>query len=115
MDSTGIRAYCLTLPGTTEDVKWEDHLCFSVGGKMYCITSHGNGVHTSLKADAEEFEELCARPGLRPAPYLARNKWVQVEQASALSAAEWKRLLRVSYLEVRKKLPLKVQRGLGAV
>ncbi|HEX2617659.1 MAG TPA: MmcQ/YjbR family DNA-binding protein [Flavobacteriales bacterium] len=114
MTNADIRKYCLSLAGTTEDVKWDHHLCFNVGGKMYCITTP-DAFSTSLKADPEEFEELCAKPGVNPAPYLARNKWVQVERGDALSATEWKRLLRISYLEVRKKLPLKAQRALGEV
>ncbi|MFD2720902.1 MmcQ/YjbR family DNA-binding protein [Hymenobacter monticola] len=34
-----LQALCLRLPGTTEDLKWGVHLCFSVGGKMYRVTS----------------------------------------------------------------------------
>ncbi|HEX8328573.1 MAG TPA: MmcQ/YjbR family DNA-binding protein [Hymenobacter sp.] len=34
-----LQALCLRLPGTTEDLKWGVHLCFSVSGKMYVGTS----------------------------------------------------------------------------
>ncbi|MDO7846800.1 MmcQ/YjbR family DNA-binding protein [Hymenobacter sp. M29] len=33
-----LQALCLRLPGTTQDLKWGVHLCFSVGGKMYLST-----------------------------------------------------------------------------
>lgn len=112
MTNADIRTFCLSLPGTTEDIKWELHLCFSVGGKMYCITTPDD-FRTSLKVDPEAFEELCARPGVRPAPHLARNKWVQVQYADAFGTAEWKQLLTGSYRAVRAKLPQKVQRALA--
>ena len=28
-------AFCRSLPGATEDIKWEHDLIFSVGGKMF--------------------------------------------------------------------------------
>ena len=32
-----IRTFCCGLAGTTEDVKWQSDLAFSVGGKMYLV------------------------------------------------------------------------------
>ena len=32
-------AYCRTLPAATEDVKWDNDLVFSVGGKMFMVMS----------------------------------------------------------------------------
>jgi predicted DNA-binding protein (MmcQ/YjbR family) len=31
---------CRSLPGVTEDVKWENDLIFSVGGKMFARRGH---------------------------------------------------------------------------
>ena len=37
MTVESIRRWCLALPGVTEDIKWDDDLVFSVGGKMFCV------------------------------------------------------------------------------
>ena len=34
-----IQAICAKLPAVTQDIKWENHVCFNVGGKMFMITS----------------------------------------------------------------------------
>ena len=68
----------------------------------------------SFKAEEERFLELTDRTGFRPAPYLARSKWVCVEQADALSDKEAAELLRRSYELVFAKLTKKLQREIGA-
>ena len=37
-----LREIALKLTGVTEDIKWQDHLCFSVGNKMFLVTSPDN-------------------------------------------------------------------------
>lgn len=37
MDVKDLRSMCKQLPGVSEDIKWEDHLCFNVGGKMFLL------------------------------------------------------------------------------
>jgi predicted DNA-binding protein (MmcQ/YjbR family) len=110
MNLDWIRAHCLSLPHTTENVQWEEHLLFKIGGKMYALGSL-NPVHDalSLKADPDEFEALVEVPGIIPAPYMARNKWVQIQALDAVPRAEVKRLLTKSYEIVKAKLPKKLQ------
>src|SRR5262245_8809102 len=63
---------------------------------------HGIG----FKCTPEDFGELIERPGVRPAPYLARAMWVQEESlGSALSRREFERLLRSAYDLIVAKLP----------
>ncbi len=78
MDIESLRQYCLSLPAVTEDVKWDNDLCFSVGGKMFCVASLEPPFRCSFKVRDEEFEELANQDGFIPAPYMARNKWVSV-------------------------------------
>jgi predicted DNA-binding protein (MmcQ/YjbR family) len=105
-----IREHALGLPGTTEDIKWEHNLCFSVGGKLYLITNPDDyPVSASFKADEEQFEELIAREGIIPAPYLAKNKWVMVEDVSSIDTQEWLKLVKISYQLVFEKLTRKVK------
>jgi predicted DNA-binding protein (MmcQ/YjbR family) len=88
---------------------------FSVGAKMFAVTSldvPANGM--SFKVDDDRFLELTDRPGIIPAPYLARVKWVYVEDKKALSDKEAKALLRRSYELVFAKLTKKLQREIEA-
>ena len=58
-----------------------------------------------MKADPEEFAELTERPGIIPAPYLARAKWIAIESPQTLPQSEAAALLRRSYDLVVAKLP----------
>ena len=114
MDFEAAKALCRTFPGCTEDLKWGCDAVFSVGLKMFAVSRHeapANGI--SFKVDDERFLELTDRPGIIPAPYLARAKWVYVEKASALSDKEAHALLRRSYELVFAKLTKKLQREIG--
>lgn len=112
MNTEKLRSYCLSFPGATEGIKWEDHLCFMVAEKMFVITGFEDHATVSFKTSDEDFEELTLREGIIPAPYMARNKWVQVSRRSALKAAEWEHYLRRSYEIIRSKLPKKIQQSL---
>lgn len=113
MNQEKLRAYCLSFPGATEGIKWEDHLCFMVGEKMFLITGMTDNSSVSLKASDEDFEALTERESIIPAPYMARNKWVNVQKRSALKAKEWEHYIRQSYELIRSKLPKKLQKELG--
>jgi predicted DNA-binding protein (MmcQ/YjbR family) len=110
MNIEWVRRYCLSLPHTTEKVQWENDLVFKIGGKMYAVVVLEPGPHCmSFKCTPEEFAELVERPGIVPAPYLARALWVALETEDALPRAEIKRLLRQAYDLVLAKLPKKTQ------
>lgn len=113
MNIDQIRKLCLSFPGATEQVQWEDDLVFKVAGKMFALTPLvPSRFWLSLKADPEEFLELTERPGILPAPYLARAKWVAIESPQALPAVEVAALLRKSYALVTAKLPRATLRSL---
>jgi predicted DNA-binding protein (MmcQ/YjbR family) len=115
MDVEWIRRFCMNLPHTTEQVQWGAELVFKIGGKMYAMVPlEPAPVVISFKCTAESFAELIERPGVIPAPYLARAQWVALESQEALPAAEIKRLLRTSYELVLAKLPRKQQTTLKA-
>jgi predicted DNA-binding protein (MmcQ/YjbR family) len=67
----------------------------------------------SFKVDEDRFLELTDRPGIIPAPYLARAKWVYVEDLKSISDAEAAELLKRSYELVFAKLTKKLQREIG--
>jgi predicted DNA-binding protein (MmcQ/YjbR family) len=114
MTLASIRAFCLNLPGTTEQIQWGDHLLFKVGGKMYAITHvEDPAAGMTIKAAHEEFEELIERPGIVPAPYMARAKWVKFEHLEAAPAREMQQLILRSYELVRAGLTQKAQAEIG--
>lgn len=107
------KTLCRSFPGVTEDTKWDNDLVFSIGGKMFAVTNLGEATGMSFKVEDERFLELTDRPGIIPAPYLARAKWVYVEDTSALNDEEAAQLLRRSYELVFAKLTKKQQRELA--
>lgn len=113
MNFESAKTLCRTFPGVTEDTKWGNDLVFSVGEKMFAVTNLGEATSMSFKVDDGRFLELTDRPGIIPAPYLARAKWVYVEETTALGDEEAAQLLRRSYELVFGKLTKKLQREIG--
>lgn len=113
MDIETLRELCRALPAVTEDIKWGHDLCFSVAGKMFCVAALDGPLTVSFKVKDEEFDELSSSPGMRPAPYVARYKWVLVEDVSRLSRKEWAHYVRQSYELVKARLPKKLARQHG--
>jgi predicted DNA-binding protein (MmcQ/YjbR family) len=110
-----VRQYCLSLPHTTENVQWGNDLVFKIAGKMYAVAAFDVGEHwLSCKCTPGEFAELVERPGIVPAPYLARAHWVALETEDSLPRAEVKRLLQQAYDLIFSKLPKKTQASLLA-
>ncbi len=109
------RAFCASLPAVTQDIKWGADLCFCVGGRMFAVTwlARGKASGFSFKVDEHRFLELTDRPGIVPAPYLARAKWVQVTAADALTDAEARELLLRSHALVAARLTRAARRALG--
>jgi len=113
MNIDELRKICLAFPGATEQIQWEDNLLFKVGGRMFAVVPlEPSRVWLSLKADPEEFVELVEKPGIIPAPYLARAKWIAIEAREALPQTEVAALLRKSYELVFARLPERARRSL---
>lgn len=110
-----IREYCLSLPGVTEKVQWEDNLLFSVGGKMFVIYNMGieSTDRVSLKCKPEKFHELIESENIIPAPYLARNNWICIQDGCRLKLKEMMELISESYDLVYGKLPAKLRKQIS--
>ena len=118
MNVESIRRHCLSLPHVEEDVKWGHVLCFLVGRKMFCVVNlepqRDDRSLVAFKATPEEFAELTEREGIIPAPYMARNHWVSLQEYSALPWRELEERLARSYELVKATLPKKLQAALAA-
>jgi predicted DNA-binding protein (MmcQ/YjbR family) len=107
MDIETIRNICKALPAVTEDIKWGNDLCFMIAGKMFCVTPMDNPLRVSIKVTDEEFGELTNLAGIVPAPYVARYKWIFVEDPSVFNDKKWEYYIAQSYNLVKAKLSKK--------
>ena len=112
MDIESLRTFCLSLPGATEQIQWGSDLVFKVGEKMFLITGFSPPHSFAIKCSEEDFNSLLEREGIKPAPYLARHKWVSVGSLSVLTSGELQRYVRRSYDAVVAKLPKRKREGL---
>jgi predicted DNA-binding protein (MmcQ/YjbR family) len=114
MDIEKIRKHCLSLPHATENVQWGADLVFKVDGKMFAVAPlEVAPVCLSFKCTPENFAELCERPGIIPAPYMARAQWVALESPNAIPDEELRMLLGESYWLVWERLPKQRRRALS--
>jgi len=101
-----VRTICRALPAVTEDIKWGSDLVFSVGAKMFAVVNTEQPHTLAFKCTPEMFAELIEREGIIPAPYMARNMWVQERSVGeVLERREVEELLKMSYELVVAKLP----------
>ena len=115
MDIEAIRKYCLQFPHTSEIIQWGADLCFKVDGKLFVVAAMEMvPQRISFKCTPENFAELCERPGIIPAPYMARAQWVSLERLNALPDSELRELISESYRLVWERLPKKRQAELGS-
>ena len=115
MSFAALKKHAAALPGATVDLKWQVDWVASVGGRMFLVGGPEPGAwsHCSFKVDEHRFLELSGLPGLAPAPYLARAKWVVVRDPKALPLAELKALVERSHALVAAKLAKKQRLALG--
>ena len=110
-----IDSFCGTLPAATRTVQWEGVVVFKVGGKMFCLIAppdHSVG-RICFKCPPEHYEALSHSPGFRPAPYLARAKWVALDNPGILTAVETRAYIKRAHAVIAAALPRKKQASLG--
>jgi predicted DNA-binding protein (MmcQ/YjbR family) len=112
MDIEDIRNICLALPSVTEDIKWENDLCFLIAEKMFCVVNLKGELNVTFKVPDDDFEKWISRDGVNPAPYMARAKWIQVSDLQTEDPAEIKKSIVQSYELIKAKLPKKVRESL---
>ena len=86
MDLDAIRAFCLSFPRATENLQWDEELCFKVGGKLFAVVGLGSvPQRITFKCSPETFAELTEQEGIAPAAYVGRYKWVTLEHLDVLA------------------------------
>lgn len=114
MNVAQLKARCTKFAGASETLHGapSNILVYAVGAKTFAYfkTSEPERWRFSMRVTPDRFLELTDRPGIIPAPYLARAKWVRVDDLKTLSDVEAKELLTRSYELVFGKLTKKLQR-----
>lgn len=108
-------AHCLRLPAATKVVQWEGTSVFKVGGKMFALA--GGYIESTggfmFKTSNMAYQLLIEQGLARPAPYLARAKWVQLMANDSLPDAELKAYLDQAHALIAGKLTRKSRKALG--
>ncbi len=116
MTRAGFEHFALSLPATEIVHQWGDASVAKVGGKIFALLS-GWGTDgqagLSFKCSDMSFALLPDLDGVRPAPYLARAKWVQIIDPSALGEDELRNYVRAAHGLIAGKLPRRVRAQLG--
>jgi predicted DNA-binding protein (MmcQ/YjbR family) len=108
-----VAEFCLSLPGAREDIKWGGVRVFSVAGsKMFALIHLSGADALAFKVDNDLFLGFCDRPGIHPAPYLARARWISMAAPYPLGDKELRELLTRSHQLVVSKLPKRLKLGL---
>ncbi|MDB5452119.1 MAG: hypothetical protein JWO33_697 [Caulobacteraceae bacterium] len=112
MTPTAFHETAMALPAAAMDVQWGDDRVYKVGGKMFAVTN-GPASNLSLKVSDIAFEALTEAGRARPAPYMARAKWVMFDDLAALDAVEVTDWLKTAHGLVAGKLTRKARAELG--
>ena len=107
MDTRQLKAFCSRFPGAraTRHGEPSNFLVYSVGGKdfAYFKTSAPERWRFSLRVNADRFLALTDMPGVKPARYRGRFRWVTIVEVKRFPADYLTELVEWSY---RKALSL---------
>lgn len=108
--------YCSGLKSATHVIQWRGASVWKIGGKIFAIhpdLGDGGEHKLSFKCSDLSYQILCELPGIIPAPYLARAKWVQITTADAMNNEDIRAYLQTAYGIVGAKLTRAKRRELG--
>ena len=111
MSPEAFEAACLALPAATLSIQWGDEHVFKVGGRMFAVAGTAGGC--SLKVTDIAYEALTETGRAKPAPYLARAKWVWFEDLAEVDAEEMSGWLATAHSLIAAKLTRKQRAELG--
>ena len=116
MPLESLRRFLLSLPHATVRRQWGDKLVFKIGEwRMFAVCSVDGGTlsRVSCKMEPVEFDELTRRPGILPAPYMQRAKWVALIDSLAMDDAELRHRLQAPHARNLAKFTKKERAELG--
>jgi len=113
MDAETFRSYCLSLPGTTEEMPFGDSvLVYKVENKMFALSDVVMFESINLKCDPEEAIELRERyPAVQPGYHMNKQHWNTILMDHSISDDLIRQWTKKSYDLVVAKLPLKTRKN----
>ena len=111
MNVESIREYCMSLPGVTEDFPFDiSALAFRIQGKIFAMIDLDQPKWFVLKCQPELAQQLREEHSeIAPAWHMNKRHWNQIDIYGHLSDNLMQALIRHSYAQVVKKLPLTVR------
>jgi len=99
--------FCSHLTSATNVIQWGGASVWKIGGKIFALHPDLGGDKAdmlSFKCSEMSYYVLCEVPGIVPAPYLARAKWVQITTAEAMPHDDICLYLKSAYDIISQKL-----------
>lgn len=116
MNTAQLKKFCAALPGAASRQLEApmNVLVYSVGSKTFAYfkTSEPEQWRFSFRASPERFLELTDVPGIKPARWLGRYRWVTVVDVRSVPAAYLRELVEWSYGKALDSLGKKRRREL---
>ena len=109
-------SFCQTLKATENVIQWGDASVWKIGGKIFALCSlwgEGKEPKVAFKCSDLSFTLLSEQPGIIPAPYLARAKWVQIADVDALSDEDMRAYITEAHRLISAKLTKAKRAELG--
>lgn len=110
-ERAGFEAFVLALLAATLVHQWRDDSVAKVGGKIFALFDKDDG-EIWMKVSDMAFDLLPDLPGIRPAPYFARAKWVAVLPTSPLSDEDIAAYIMEAHRLVAARLTRKLRAAL---
>jgi predicted DNA-binding protein (MmcQ/YjbR family) len=117
-DSATLREYCLSKPGTSEDMPFDEStLVVRVAEKIFALIDLDSVPTTvNLKCDPERAEELRERfEAVRPGYHMNKKHWNTVTVDGTIPANELRSMIDHSYELVARGLKKSQREELGIV
>lgn len=111
MDIDSLRAFCLSLPHTTEDLPFDEHtLVFRIGGKIFAILPLDTADSVNLKCDPERAIFLREHyEDIRPGYHMNKRHWNTIRLNGQIDDRHFQELIHHSYTLVYARLPQKLK------
>lgn len=117
MDVAALKRYCGRFPGARPVLLAEpmNVLCYRVDARTFAYfkTSEPERWRFSLRVAPERFLELTDMPGVKPARWMGRWRWVTIVDVSAFPAGYLRELVGWSYGDAVSRLSKRRQRELS--
>ena len=117
MDVSAVKQHCSRLPGATSTLYGppSNVLVYYVGGRKFAYfkTSEPERWRFSLCTSPERFLELTDVPGIKPARYMARFRWVTIVEVGSVPADYLRELIAWSYDKALSGLSARRQVEIG--